>query len=329
MTDRSDTGFPPAPWGIFDAFILLALFFYIPGWVSSAMEFLPDSFRNRWLTVQESEVSDFFDLQKTAEKEDSSLEPERGSRFLKLTEKILKPESLVKLYRETSASLGSSGTEKQTDKVLRGEHPLTVLMAAAGRIPRLKWVFFLCFTAAVITAPITEELLFRVVFQRGLEHSINSSLVTLLIPAFLFAVIHFRQPGGIGSIGDLNRLLNGIAASVFGHLLIIFCAIAWLRGVRSAAWSDLGFTANRIFRSFLIGIGTFLICFPLMMLAQLLFRHFFPDIVSDPIPIFVLALGLGILFRRRRNFISIYVMHASLNLTSFCGILFLLKQNQL
>lgn len=305
------------PWGMFDVLLVLILFFFLPGWLKPAVALLPESFREEWLTIKKEDIPKGISLKEDSKKEDSAA---RHS----LTGKSRFKER-VQAAADFFFPRSRAAEQKPKKEILRGAHPLTVMIYIARNTPRFSWVLILSFLAGVITAPLAEEFVFRVVLLQGLERWCPFSFVIVPIQALLFAVIHIRTSDGITSLAELNRILNGMTVLFVAHILLVIFSIVWLRTVRGAAWSDFGFRKKGWLKGIFTGIGLFILIWPAMLAVQKLVLLLRPDAVPDPAPIFVLALALGFLFLRTRQFTANLAMHVALNLTSFCGILWLIK----
>ena len=249
------------------------------------------------------------------------------------------------------ASEGTSGAETRQNlrieyadplqaEELADEHPLTRLLVILSGSDRFLPILVLCFLAGVVAAPIVEEFVFRVVFQGALlaflfrpKGDFSGSqltkkgesarvLVTILLPALLFAVIHWRGSGRLETLGDLDALVIGIAVTPVALALTGVAAFIWLRKVRQATWRQLGLVRDGWGVDFLRGIGVFLLFLPIMLLLGTALPVFFPEgAVVDPIPIFVLALLLGVLYWRTGRLAAVVGAHMALNAFSFVGIL--------
>ena len=75
-------------------------------------------------------------------------------------------------------------------------------------------------TADGETAPLTEELIFRVVLMRGLLRYVPSVVFAVLTQAILFALIHIRPASGAASVEQLNRILYGVLSMGVAHIFL-------------------------------------------------------------------------------------------------------------
>lgn len=335
MRPKAEFPNPSPPWGMIDIILVLSLFFLLPGWVRSALGLIPEPWREAHLTIHENDLPEGM-LNEAAKKNapaESTLPPswEKYISSLRSIAEQVNHSELIKRVRTAAGRIrpaaekeaASSPKSAESEAPFQREHPLTVLILVSKRVPRYTWFLALAFAAAVVTAPFAEELVFRVVLLRGLLRYIPSAFITIVLQALFFAFIHIRSPEGVTDIEKLNRILAGVGAMVISHILLTLFILAWLRRVRHAEWRDLGFTRQGLIRGIFKGIGLFLLACPFMIAASRFVQAVMPQAVPDPAPIFVLALGLGTLFLRTKQFAANLAMHVSLNLASFCGILLL------
>lgn len=328
----------PVPWDWGSALLIVFLFLFLPGLLLTWVNQIPISKRPSFLVFAEPAKVVEFEL-KTEQKTSSEN----------------KRESSHKKTDEVSALSADQETEPRK---LGSEHPLTELLIRSRQTNQYFFIVCLCFLTAVIIAPITEEFVFRVVFQRSLEplmpiqsESIDfpqknsfeevkdrSSLevsdnitnhssrfqrimfrcLIIGIPAILFSLIHYRSPN---EVRDLNLLLLGIFISPIGNFLVVVLGVLWLKILSGVNLNDFGISFRTMPQDFLNGVIAFFMILPILALVRIQMFIFFPNIVTDPIPIFVFAIALGLLFERTGRFVSIVAMHATLNFCSFLMIL--------
>ena len=312
----------PPPWGILEMTLVLALFFLLPGWIRSSLSFLPDEWRQEHLAIRESDLPDELSFSKKK----SLSPPGRQPTLLRRTLDRIESSDLFGKLRDTAVRLKLFDGEKKNASAsaekFRGEHPLTVLILVSRKVPSYRWILILVFVTGVVTAPLTEELIFRVVLMRGLLRYVPSVVFAVLTQAILFALIHIRPASGAASVEQLNRILYGVLSMGVAHIFLSLFILVWLRRVSGAAWRELGFRTRGSLGGIFKGLLLFAITWPVMIAVQQFIRIALPDVVPDPAPIFILALGLGTLFFRTERFTSNLTMHMALNLLSFCGVLF-------
>ncbi len=161
------------------------------------------------------------------------------------------------------------------------EHPLTQIAQQGGLT---SWEWFLWVSAVVVTAPITEELLFRGVLQswlsyqrRGPEGAIGLAFVlTILMRAEVIRAAWSQ--GMVVKAESLSPLL---------FVLILLAGLPLVRRWRpemAAVW----------------GMST-------------LFALFHTGVWPTPVPLFVLGLALGELFRRTGSLVGPMLVHSLFN----------------
>jgi len=229
-----------------------------------------------------------------------------------------------------SKELDNPKEPKEESRKLEKAHPLTVLMTEGKRQPM---ILVICFLMAVVAAPLGEEFLFRVILQGAFESLENSTrrVVLLLrrmprgffsvfITALVFAAIHWREPKSEGS-WNLNLLLTGMIAQTIANFGIVLFGVGYLTFFRGATWADFGFhNGFRNLRSAQDVLGAFyvylILMIPMMMIQGTL-GTLFPDTVTDPAPLLVFSLALGILYYRTRRLLTCLTLHMSMNAVSF------------
>lgn len=202
------------------------------------------------------------------------------------------------------------------------EHPLTRLALGQGDRPE---IFLLIVFCAVIAAPITEEFFFRLVFQGWLQNHertfrrgfpLPAGVMPIVPVALSFALLHFRSET---SSLPYEELVRRILVASLGGLAAVLSGVLHLVVVRRAGWRDFGIDPAKIGGDFRAGLVVFLFILPpLMMLQQGLISvkesiSLKPGWTTDPIPLFLFALALGLLFYRTRRLTASLVLHAALN----------------
>lgn len=214
--------------------------------------------------------------------------------------------------------------EDERDDDLETAHPLTQLLVRSKGTARYWWAVFFAFLAGVVAAPLVEEFLFRVVLQGALEKKPSGAVtirsqrfrvaMAIVIPALFFAAIHYRSPE---LQRDLDLLFLSIVITPFGLLTTLVFGVLWLKIVRKATRRDLGIVWNHFPTDFCKGFGVFFLLVPILVPVIYQLRFLFPDTVTDPVPIFILALGLGVLYHKTHRYASVVGMHFALNFFSF------------
>ena len=226
----------------------------------------------------------------------------------------------------------------EADEELAEQHPLTILMQKSGQNPI---VFLVCFLTAVIVAPLSEEFLFRVVIQGGIEATLRREFgltsmarrLPILITALFFAAIHFRTEQEIDP-SSVDRLFYVMTATMIGNLATVAVVIVIFRNFFRIRRSDIGlWDFRRIGRD---AWGAFLLLF--VILIPIVIVNYTVQTLAktdgaaqlgissrmvDPIPLFLFAMLLGTLYYRTRRFASVFFLHALFNLFFFLVLLYL------
>jgi membrane protease YdiL (CAAX protease family) len=190
------------------------------------------------------------------------------------------------------------------------DHPLTQMVKKGGNVPVIVLVALL---SAVISAPLVEELLFRLLLQGWLAAKISvrwsADWLSILIVSILFAAAHYGGRTEHES-SVLFAALLGLAVANFSFLLFGWGYFVWVRKIpmlehlfdTNRTLSDLGFAA-----------GLFILFAPFTFLLHGLIRAWFPEAVTDPIPLFFFSLLLGTLYAGTRRVFPCVILHACLN----------------
>ena len=178
---------------------------------------------------------------------------------------------------------------------------------------------------AIIVAPLSEEFIFRLVLQGGLERSAMRSAqpaartasltAALLLPAMLFALLHFREAGAARTWQYYAAMLTARAVA---DLLLVGLGIVWLRVIRGATLRDLGVVRLRFDRDVAVGvvaISAFIV--PAYAMQYALTALLPASIAPDPAAIFLLAIVWGFLYQRTHRIVPSLVSHVLLNALSF------------
>ena len=245
-------------------------------------------------------------------------------------------EAIGKTAADASFDANEESNSPFTDENLAEQHSLVILMQKGGRYPI---VIVVCLLAAVVVAPLTEELMFRVIMQCGIESTFrresgNTALarrVSIFLPALFFAAIHFRtQHGQI----DIDLLFKGMIGMIIARPLALLLIVGLFRFHYRVRWSDLGLRDFRwIGRDALGALLLFLIILvPIFTVHGTVITLAKTDwavqcgisaAMFDPIPLFLFALVIGSLYHRTRRLASVFFMHAFFNLYGFLILLYL------
>jgi membrane protease YdiL (CAAX protease family) len=185
-------------------------------------------------------------------------------------------------------------------------------------------------TMAVIVAPLIEEFLFRVLLQGWLEalwsrqrrrhpelRAAPISWIPIVLPAALFALWHLRSAKPPLSPPCLTGLF---LAQMAGQLLALALAIVILRFAVGATAADLGWKAEELGADAGLGLWALLaVLGPVLTLQFAMVKLVNATGINyalDPVPLFVLALILGVLYHRTHRLAPPLVLHMAFNATS-------------
>lgn len=228
--------------------------------------------------------------------------------------------------RLATFGLGDENTKYNVPRATTA-HPLTQLIQRSTEQPIM---LLAAFFSAVILAPVTEELLFRLVFQGWLQkrtavvstafpklgYPYLSGGVSIFVVSIVFAAMH----GGQRTEQSLDVLYYGILGVATANLLTCFFVTLYLSRVCGAKMSDFGFRTDKIPMDFLLGLGVFALCAPGVLVVHKGLSQLFPTVAVDPVPLFLFSIALGILIYRTGRLLPCIIMHAALNGFSFLAL---------
>lgn len=232
---------------------------------------------------------------------------------------VLGPEVVAPLSGKQPTAEPSGGSAEPS-----AEHPVTKLLAQDGSPA----VFLLTALMAVGVAPVTEEILFRLVLQgwlQKMERQLRRRWVSLrwfLYPglfsigmaSWLFAMMHFRTSS---EMPPRNLLIYLLVVQMVVNIGTVVGACAWLRLRRGATFADLGVVPDRLGSDVLLGGLAFLaIGVPLYIFQYILTKIVPPNFAPDPIALFPFAVVLGLLYFRSGRIVPAVVLHTALNGTT-------------
>jgi len=181
------------------------------------------------------------------------------------------------------------------------------------------FVFMLLFITIVIAAPLIEELLFRLFLQGWLESKLlqlnlpGASGVAVVAVSLLFALLH----GGITGAMHIYVLYVLFITMTISSLLIFALGIYYLMAMRNMKLSECLFGSEPFFRPhFFANTGWCILALLFVIGISAALEVSFPDINTDPVPIFFFSLALGYLYSKTRNLSYCILLHAGLNVTS-------------
>jgi membrane protease YdiL (CAAX protease family) len=194
------------------------------------------------------------------------------------------------------------------------DHPLSQLLEQGKKSPI---ILLVAFFSGVLSAPLTEEFLFRLVFQGWLTKKLNNYPISIIIVSVIFALAH----AGKRTVQPVDiQFYTMLGIGIINMLLFCF-GIFYLVKIRGVSVCELGFRANRILYDLSAATGIFIVSAPLILSVNLLLRNNFPDKITDPIPLFIFSIILGMLYYRTGRLLPCVVLHFLLNGFSFAVIL--------
>jgi membrane protease YdiL (CAAX protease family) len=203
------------------------------------------------------------------------------------------------------------------------EHDVLVLLRGERSLAALA----LCFAAAVIVAPITEEVFFRLLLQGWMEkverrlrgrfwfsRGLLRGTIPVLGSSLAFALLHSRKAGLPPSAEALFHIL---VCSAIVKLVTMVFAFLLVRFRTGATWVDLGFRRSGLARDVGLGLGAALAVVPWIYVLQWSLAHLLPESISpDPFTLVPFAMVLGLLYFRTHRIVPSIVLHVALNATS-------------
>lgn len=183
---------------------------------------------------------------------------------------------------------------------------------------------------AVIVAPLVEEFFFRVLLQGWLEavwsrrrrkhrplRVVPVSWIPIVLPATLFALMHLRSGKDLVSKEYLTVLF---LAQMAADLLVLRLAIGVLRFAVGATAVDLGWKPEKLRSDAKLGLLALLAVIPPVLAIQValttLVKKMGINYALDPIPLFFLALVLGVLYHRTHRIAPSLSLHMAFNATA-------------
>ena len=180
-------------------------------------------------------------------------------------------------------------------------------------------VFFIIFCAVVVAAPLVEEILFRLFLQGWLESKLAqyaipySSCIAIVAVSYFFAMLH----GGNRSNLNEQMLIPMFVGTAFFGAAIFILGVYYLVTKRGMTITQCLLGPEPFFRpKFFVKAGYALLAVGLILGFTAVLRALFPDINTDPVPLFLFSLLLGFMYSRTQNLSYCILLHACLNLTS-------------
>jgi membrane protease YdiL (CAAX protease family) len=186
------------------------------------------------------------------------------------------------------------------------------------------WPIVLGVMMAIVVAPITEELVFRLLLQGWLEsverrmrrqmpwlRRIVRGLLPVAMVAVLFAVVHLRPTGPRRDLFTIVAQLQLVAVT---SLTIVALLVCWLKYAAGATLADFGIVPSKLAGDVRLGLLAFLAVTPPIYAIFFAANRLLPeDSVADPIPMLFFGLVLGVLYFRTHRIVPSIVTHAAFN----------------
>lgn len=259
----------------------------------------------RWLGPEEPPVADVID----AESETPD-EPSQGTPA-----------------EETPPTEDTPSAEEAPPADTNGEgvaaHPLVRFLAAHQGA---WWAIALAAGVGVLVAPLVEELLFRVLLQGWLEaresrwrrqspllKQLPRGVLPVVLPALVFASMHFRSGPPPVDTDTLGPTLLGNALGSLASLLFAVCVLRLHFGADAA---DVGLNLRPWFKDVGRGAIAFAVLLVPIYLVQLALTKLLApwEIAADPFALFLLAIALGYLYYRTHRLLPSLALHVCINL---------------
>ena len=228
------------------------------------------------------------------------------------------PEKQWKSYEELHANQTETDEGKPAGDETTSQHPVLQLLTH----DRSTGTFILVFLVTAISAPLWEEFLFRLVLLGWMAKQENSlsqktlkrwpvGVFSLLFTSLLFALAHFRWNKDPVAAEQLYSVVTIMGITNFVALGI---SLVYLRVRHDAKLIDFGFSPQHLIYDLKTAAIAFLAAVVPILFLQVALQRLLPSgFAPDPIPLFFLAIVLGILFLRTRRTTSCVALHFYLN----------------
>jgi membrane protease YdiL (CAAX protease family) len=131
--------------------------------------------------------------------------------------------------------------------------------------------------------------------------------------SLLFAAMHFRRPE---LALDTPTIVYFQSINTVASLLCIVVLICWLKFAAGATLADFGIVPGRLAADVKLGLLGFLAVTGPVYAVAFAAKQLLPEnVVTDPIPILLLALALGVLYYRTHRILPAIVLHMAFNMT--------------
>jgi len=204
-------------------------------------------------------------------------------------------------------------------------HPVFLLLQADPSLGTVLW----CSAVVVLLAPIVEEVIFRLVLlgylaerERRWRRRVRflrgflPGLIPVVGISLWFALLHGRSAEEIPAVEEVRQAMNFTAQLGIVTLLAVMIMAA---GKRGGFLANMGVDLRKLGYDLKVGaLACVVVTPPLWLLQAQLTRLLAPlGWVPDPVPIYFLAVVLGMLYYRTGRVVASVVLHVLHNLASF------------
>lgn len=234
-------------------------------------------------------------------------------------------------WGQESSPLPVAMTPEELEKLVL--HPVIVLVQSE---PSTLTVLT-CFLVVAILAPVSEEVVFRLVLlgyllrkekrwriRAGWLRRLPRGAVSVVVISLWFAFLHARP---ISEPPHPSDVWVGLIVTGFFGLIAIATTMILAAGKQGGFLVNMGLEGRKWWTDFRLGAVAFLALTPPLWILQLRLVPVFArwGMVPDPVPIFVLSVGLGALYAYTGRVAPSIVLHMLHNVASFLlGVLSLL-----
>ena len=149
--------------------------------------------------------------------------------------------------------------------------------------------------------------------RAALLRRLVAGFLPVTLVSLLFAAMHFRRPE---SALDTTTIVYLQSVNAVASLVSIAVLICWLRFVAGAAPADFGIVPGKLVADVKLGLLGFLAVTGPVYAVSFAAKQLLPeDVVTDPIPILLLALAVGVLYYRTHRILPAIVLHMAFNAT--------------
>ncbi len=203
------------------------------------------------------------------------------------------------------------------------EHPLSRLILQSRTQGQAMPILLVAFLSAVVLAPLTEEFLFRLLLQGWLQKwlqnevrigNITAGILAISVVSLGFASLH----GGQHPPQSTETLFYGILGLTVGNFLTLCLGVAYLcKKYRLPLPLVFGIKRTQLCPDLFAGLAYFFSVGIVILALSSTLREHYPNASTDPIPLFIFSLALGLLYFTRGRLLPAITLHVCLNGFSF------------